>query len=146
MKNKNDLLILAIGNPARGDDGLGPQFIDELKKINIESPHCEWDYQLGIEHSELFSKFKCVLIVDATKTGPGPFQFSSVVPSADTYFSSHVLLPENVVALTHQLYHTQLKVYLLAIKGESFELSEHLSAPARSNLLQAIDWYSSCFT
>ena len=140
MNGQNDLLILAIGNPARGDDGLGPQFLCELKKQNIESPHFRWSYQLNIEDAEQFSHFKKILIVDAQKDGDLPFNFETVLPSETCHFSSHILLPQNVLALTVYLYNKQPEVYLLAITGSDFHFSEQLSTLAHANLLQAVNY------
>ncbi|OFZ15704.1 MAG: hypothetical protein A2X86_17580 [Bdellovibrionales bacterium GWA2_49_15] len=140
MKSIPNLLVIAIGNPARGDDGLGPRLIEELKTHKLESPNFLWVYQLAIEHAELFSKFPTVIIVDAARRGPGPFQFIPVLPSQDTYFSSHVLRPENVVALTQLLYQARPKVFLLAIRGESFELSEKLSQAAETHLAHSFNF------
>ncbi|MBI2522351.1 MAG: hydrogenase maturation protease [Bdellovibrio sp.] len=145
MNDINDLLIQAIGNPARGDDGLGPRFIEELSKRAMLATHTQWDYQLSIEHAELFSKYKRVLIVDASKSGNGPFQFSTVLAGQNTYISSHILLPQNILALTQLLYHAYPQVYLLAIKGEIFNLSENLSKVAEFNLYETMRFVQTTF-
>ncbi len=140
MKKENELLILAVGNPSRGDDGLGPQFISELKKRNIESQHYSWIYQLSIEHAENFAQFNTVLIVDAKKGGDSPFTFERISASEDCHFSTHILLPQNILSLTRYLYQANPNVYLLAIAGQDFDLSENLGHTAKINLAHAVNF------
>jgi len=136
MKPINKLLLLAIGNPARGDDGLGPCLIQELAKMGHESEHIFWVYQLAIEHAELFTRYKKIIIIDALKEGDQAFQFDIIRPgnAAKSDFSSHILLPSTVLKLTHQLYDAWPEAYLLGIRGHEFSLTENLSLAARKNL------------
>lgn len=134
----NEPLIIAIGNDARGDDGLGWRFADRIAKDS--GLDVEFRYQLQIEDAELIARHRRVLFVDAcVEPCAGGFSIGRVEPSDAPGLSTHRLAPETVVSLAGSLYNARLDAFLLRIDGERFELGEPLSANAERNLESAIE-------
>jgi len=135
IERRAPILVLAVGNPSRGDDALGPLLAERIE--SAASPHVEviTAFQLQIENALDLEGRSQVFFVDAgTGTAP-PFELHSIEPADEFLHSSHALTPQTVLA-------TYVKVkgeppppsMLLCIRGESFELGEPLSAGAAANL------------
>ena len=133
------ILLLACGNLSRGDDALGPLLLEyvgahcDLSRIELLN-----DYQLQIEHALDLENRKLVLFVDASVSCAGPFELTELEPLLDSTHTTHAMSPAAVMAV----YRTVKKrppppCFLLAIKGESFELGEGLSGDAGNHLQQA---------
>lgn len=133
------LLIYAIGNEGRQDDGLAHEFIDLLP------PSEEYDivqnYQLNVEDAELIHQYHHVLFVDAAVNQKEPFKVSFPQPKPNAGFTTHGLSIEGIMAMSENLFGRLPKVSLLAIKGEEFELEIGLSTEAKKNLSLANEWF-----
>ena len=142
-------LVFAWGNPSRGDDALGPAFIERLEALAASHP--EWqrfegltDFQLQIEHALDLRHRTRVLFVDASINCSAPFAVSTIAPARDLSFSSHALSPQAVLQVYRDLVNDEPPpAQLLAIRGERFELGEGLSAAALSHLDAALAWTAS---
>jgi len=139
-------LILAAGNPSRGDDALGPEFIRLIKnKKSKVMNYCDTllEFQLQIENIIDLENYRQILFVDADVSLRYPFKVRTLIPEKDTSYSSHALSPE---ALLFTFQETLGKVppstYALSIRGYDFELGEKISQKAKSNLLQAVGKFS----
>jgi len=138
------LLVLGWGNPSRGDDALGPELVRRLEALALE--RSEWrdyefltDFQLNPEHAMDLAQRDLVLFADASVEAQAPFSFSRLQPVQDRSFTSHALSPSAVLAVYHQVYGSEPPdAYLLAIRGETFELGEPMSAAARRHLEAAL--------
>lgn len=146
MKNQlpNRLLVLAYGNPGRGDDGLGPQLLtllqgcaQDFKAVPIDFI---LDFQLQIEHVLDLQTHHLVLFMDAQypsamSSGVG---FKRVVAAKDDSTSTHHLSPAALLTVYQQaLHHPAPPAFLLTIPGQAFELGQALSQPARCHLVRA---------
>ena len=59
-------LVFAWGNPSRGDDALGPCFLEALEAMAPDATELLTDFQLQVEHSlDLVGRQK-ILFVDAS--------------------------------------------------------------------------------
>ncbi len=140
------LLILAVGNPSRGDDALGPLFLERLAKLldqcgNWDDVELLADFQLQIEHAVDLEGRALVLFVDASVSGPPPFQFTRLQPGRDASYTSHALSPAAVLHVYRQINHVlPPPAFQLAIRGERFELGEPLSAVAEAHLAAALEF------
>ncbi|MFA7270138.1 MAG: hydrogenase maturation protease [Sterolibacterium sp.] len=138
---KPPILIFAWGNPSRGDDALGPLFVEGIEAMNHPAVECQTDFQLQVEHALDLHGRERVLFVDASLTAAAPFSFSPIFPDKDASFTTHAMTPQ---AILHT--YTQLEScppppsWLLAIRGESFELGEPVCPAAKLNLAAAIIW------
>lgn len=139
-----DLLILAVGNPSRGDDALGPLFLERLAALREQFG--DWDdvelltdFQLQIEHTVDLENRALVLFVDASVSGPAPFHFTRLQAVRDASYTSHALSPAAVLHVYQQINHAPPPpAFQLAIRGERFELGEPLSSVAEANLVAAL--------
>lgn len=139
-------LIFAWGNPSRGDDAIGPLFIERLQAQ--AGGHPEWgefdcltDFQLQIEHALDLTGRERVLFVDASVSCAAPFEVSLLAPGRDRSFTSHAMSPGALLQVYRELHGEEPPTsQLLAIRGKRFELGEALSAEAESHLQAALAW------
>jgi hydrogenase maturation protease len=136
------LLVLGWGNPSRGDDALGPLFVERLSATTGDAG-VEWltDYQLQIEHAlDLVGRAR-VLFVDASLTCAPPFEVSPLRPARDASFTSHALSPAAVMQVYLDIHGREPPpCTLLAIRGHAFELGAPLAEAAHESLEQALRW------
>ena len=129
-------LIFAWGNPSRGDDALGPLFLDGLAVL--ASAQQGWqgyesltDFQLQIEHALDLQDRPRLLFVDASIDCAAPFAVSTIQAAHDASFSSHSLSPQALLQVYRDLEGKDPPpAQLLAIRGERFELGERLRGAA----------------
>ena len=146
------LLILAVGNPSRGDDALGPLFLERLAALREQrddgnAVELLTDFQLQIEHAVDLENRALALFVDASMSCPPPFQFTRLQPMRDISYTSHALSPAAVLHVYRQINHTSPPpAFQLAIRGEHFELGESLSATAEAHLAAALTFASRLLT
>lgn len=132
------VLIFAYGNPSRGDDALGPALLERVEALDIPGVELLTDFQLQVEHAADLAGRQVVLFADADVSCPAPYAFTRLAPQRDTSYSTHEMSPAAVLEVYRELYGDPPPAYLLAIRGESFELGEPLSTGARANLEAAI--------
>jgi len=139
------LVVLAWGNPSRGDDALGPEFLRLAAAIDVAAAHrVEFvtDFQLQPEHCTDLVGRDLALFVDASVAAPPPFAFGSVAPARDHSFTSHAMSPGALLAAYGDAFGlSPPPAFLLAIRGERCELGEPIGASARENLRQALELY-----
>lgn len=139
-------LIFGWGNPSRGDDALGPMFVESLQRL--AQLHPEWgqigfqtDFQLQIEHALDLRGHSRVLFVDASAACPAPFSVQSLFPTKDSSYTTHSMTPQAVLhAYSGLEEEPPPPAWLLAIRGERFELGEDPSYSAERHLQAALSW------
>ncbi len=134
-------LVFGWGNASRGDDALGPLFVEQLHALALPGVECLDDYQLQPEHALDLIGRERVLFVDASLCSPAPFEATTLAPRRDASFSSHAMSP---AALLQAYIDVQgvapPPATLLAIRGERFDLGEPMSEAALVNLQAALAW------
>lgn len=146
------MLILAVGNPSRGDDALGPLFLERLAELREQ--RSDWnevelltDFQLQIEHAVDLENRALALFVDASVSCPPPFQFTRLQPARDVSYTSHALSPAAVLHVYQQINRVPPPpAFQLAIRGERFELGEPLSTAAEAHLAAALTFATQLLT
>lgn len=143
-------LIFGWGNPSRGDDALGPLFVEHFTALAARHPEwgevdCLTDFQLQVEHALDMQGRRRVLFVDASLDAPASCSLTKIEAARDASFTTHAMSPQAVLKVYADIDEGAAPpCWLLAIRGESFELGEALGAAARENLktaLQAaVDW------
>lgn len=141
-------LILAWGNPARGDDGLGPAIAGLVDALAIPEVTVHSDYQLQIEDAETIARHDRVIFVDADRTGTEPFSCRRLTPSTHGLsFTSHSVSPGALLELTRRLFERAPEAWLIGIRSYDFDqFEEKLSAGARTNLEAAADFMRRALT
>jgi hydrogenase maturation protein HypF len=136
--------VLAVGNPSRGDDALGPLFIERLGdalRAEIAAGEVELltDFQLQIEHALDVADRARVVFVDASLDAAAPFTFEPVTAARDPRATSHAMSPSAVLAAMASIGCAAPRAAsVLAIRGERFELGEGLSSVAAAHLDAAL--------
>ncbi|KJV05905.1 hydrogenase maturation protease [Methylocucumis oryzae] len=134
------VLVLAVGNPSRGDDALGPLLLEKLESglPALDSIELLTDFQLQIEHAMDLQNRSLVLFVDASVAVEQAFSLEALSPERDDSFTSHAMTPAAVLAVYQMVYHEPPPPsFLLSIRGEAFELGAELSALAVGYLEEA---------
>lgn len=136
------LLVFGWGNPSRGDDALGPLFVERIAARNFPGVDCLTDFQLQVEHALDLAGRRRVLFVDASLTAAAPFEISQLAPARDARISTHAVTPETVIQVYVELHaHAPPACTLLALHGIEFELGAGLSPAAQHALDSACDWF-----
>jgi hydrogenase maturation protease len=123
------VLIVAYGNPLRGDDGIGWIVADKLRQ-KLASPQVEilQLQQLLPEVGESISRAETVIFVDASCTGePGDVRCEQVTAPAEKVQFSHQLSPAEVLGLAGEIYGARPRAFCVTITGECFDHGEGLS-------------------
>ncbi len=133
------VLVYGYGNPARGDDGLGPALAAALEDLDLPGTTVESGYQLVIEDAVALSEHDAVIFVDADLSAPEPFRFDRVRPQRQLSFSTHSVTPGMLLALADDLFAKKVPGYILGIRGYEFDVFlESLSRRAEKNLERAL--------
>jgi hydrogenase maturation protein HypF len=140
------LLVIGIGNPSRGDDALGPAFVERASLAlagDVDAGKVELltDYQLQIEHALDLAGRRRVVFVDASVRATPPFEVSRVLPRRDASHTSHALSPAAVLEAHRDVVGEPPEAWALAIRGERFELGEPLSMTASAHLDAALAFF-----
>ncbi|MGQ9662082.1 MAG: hydrogenase maturation protease [Kiritimatiellia bacterium] len=137
------VLVIAYGNPARKDDGLGPALADALEKLKLPNLTLTTNYQLNVEDALTVAEHDVAIFADAAVVGREPYSFSRLEPvkAITPGYTSHTLEPADVLALARMLFGASAVCYTLAIRGYEFdEFGEELSPRAANNLAAALSF------
>ncbi|MCC6922462.1 MAG: hydrogenase maturation protease [Nitrosomonas sp.] len=135
------LLIFGYGNPGRGDDAIGPLFVEQVSRWNREEISYLSDMQLLVEHVTDLHAHNEVIVVDADMTCIEPFEFLPIVAFKDESCTSHTLTPAGLLYVYQQIYQCDSPTtFLLRIRGYNFSLGEVLSEKAACNLNTAVQF------
>jgi hydrogenase maturation protease len=138
---QGQVLIFAWGNPSRGDDALGPEFLRRIEPLAGKGVELLTDFQLQVEHAVDIARRELVLFVDASTSCPPPFALSRVGTQRHMSFTTHAMSPSAVLYVYRAVTGREPPPsYLLAIRGSRFELGEELSASAREHLEAALEF------
>jgi hydrogenase maturation protease len=136
------MLVLGYGNPGRGDDGLGPRIAEAVDGLGLPGVCADADYQLQVEDSVALAEADVAVFVDASREGADGFRVLSLEPRRRTRFSSHMLDPEALLAITRQSFGSSPRAWLVAVRGHGFDLSETFTERARENYRAALTYVS----
>ena len=133
------VLVLAVGNPLRSDDGLAWRAADELRS---GSSHSEIEilkvHQLTPELAEDVSRAALAIFVDAAAAviEPGTLTCEQVVASDEECAASHSFTPAALLQLAATLYNASPAAFLVSMAGKSFEHGNSLSPEVEQALPQ----------
>ena len=75
------VLVLGLGNPLRGDDGVGPRVVEELTRRGLPDGVMTLDVRTGgLDLLHTLEGWKRVVAVDAADVGREPGQFVRFTP------------------------------------------------------------------
>ncbi len=140
------VLVIAYGNPLRGDDCLAWRAADALvKKLappQVEVFRC---HQLVPELADKMAQFETVIFVDAAIAAkgaqPGDVRVEEIHPQ-DTLAAavrfSHQLSPATLLSMAALLYGAMPQAYVATITGESFEPGVSVSSAVERALPELV--------
>ena len=134
-------VVIGIGNPLRGDDGLGPAVAESVsrapwaRKATVITCH-----QLVPELTEPLSGADLAVFIDARANGqPGTIVCETVEPSRrPPAGTSHHFGPSLLLAAVQQLCGRCPRAFAVSLCGESFGYDERLSAPVTRALPRVV--------
>ena len=123
-------LIIGIGNPLRGDDGLGWVVAEQLSRDCDMGCDIQTVYQLTPELAQWMAAVNLVVMIDASYEGePGELRMRplplSALPGA---VGAHYTTPEELAALTAAVYGRCPPIVVVSLTGANFSIGEHLSS------------------
>lgn len=133
------VVVLACGNPSRGDDALGPALVKRLEAWKDRHParpvEVVEDFQFQVEHALDLQGRDLAIFIDATVDAPTPVTFTRLVPAATMSLSTHSLSPAAVLQALETIDPgPKPRAYTLAVRGARFEMGQGLSPEAATNL------------
>ena len=147
MSGRAPVLVLAVGNPSRGDDALGPELAARVEAAALPGVEVITEFQLQVENALDLEGRERVVFVDAGTGTPGPFELRRVSPAAEFLHTSHAISPEAVLATYERVTGKEPpEAWVLCVRGEAFELGEGLSRAAAANLEAAWQALGTLFT
>jgi hydrogenase maturation protease len=133
-RHRHSHLVIGIGNPLRGDDGIGALLAEQVSGRSV--------HQLTPELAAELAELEAVLFIDAWLAPPGAAPELIPIAPAAAAADSHQLDPAQLLAISQVLYGHAPAVHLLRVPAYAFEhgttLSPGLQAalPAAQALLQ----------
>jgi len=140
-------IILACGNPLRGDDGVAPQIARNLEPDAGPGTEVLCVHQWTPELAESLSKSELAIFVDASAAiAAGEIYLQEIsARSEKAGVTTHSLNPRRLLALARELYQKEPeRAFLLTVGGASFEYGAQLSdvvrraVPAACNQVKAL--------
>ncbi len=120
------VVVLAWGNEARGDDGIGPALAAHVAERWPDVALIA-DDQLQIEHALELKDRTLALFVDAGRDTPRPYRFYETAARPGLGPSSHALSPESLLDVCRRIGVQPPPAFVLCIPGERWGLGETLS-------------------
>jgi len=134
VSRRAPVLVLAVGNPSRGDDAIGPALAGRLEALAMPQIEVITDYQLQVEHALEIEGRERVIFVDAGAGTPAPFELRRVGPSTGFAHTTHALAPAGVLDTYERVIGAlTADAWLLCVRGDAFELGEGLTGAAEAN-------------
>ncbi|MBI5263625.1 MAG: hydrogenase maturation protease [Bradyrhizobium sp.] len=128
-----NVVVLAWGNEARGDDGIGPALAAHVE-AHWPAAALVVDDQLQIEHALDLKDRSLALFIDAGHGTPAPYRFYETSARSGLTHTSHALPPESVLDVARQIGVSAPPSFVLCIPGERWGLGESLSEAAEERL------------
>jgi len=128
------VLVLGLGNPLRGDDGVGPRMVEELTRRGLPEGVTALDGETGgLDLLQVLERWKRVVVIDAADVGREPGQFVRFTPdqvwlarAADRFSLHHAGLSE-VLALANALGRVLPEMVIFGVQPAEVGWGEGLS-------------------
>lgn len=139
------ILAVALGNPIRGDDGVGlaigralARSLPELELV--ESFELIESMEALPEHAEEVARARRGVFLDASIEGtPGEVRLAAIGPRAPQEALLHAMTPEDVLGLCRALHGRAPPAALVTVAGRDFSYVERLSPEVAAALETARD-------
>ena len=138
--------VIGLGNPLRGDDGVGPRVVNELRRRGLPTDVTVIDGgNAGLDLLDELEKWERVVIVDAAELGLEPGQFArftlAEIKLRDDRFSSHSAGLGEVLLLANVLGRRVPEIVIFGVQpaeigwGEGLSQAVEAAIPALSDAI-----------
>jgi hydrogenase maturation protease len=142
---ENKFTIIGVGNPYRGDDGVGPQIAEVLKSKGLPNVEVILASGEGVALMQSMDFKDFVLLFDAVHSGAAAgtiFRFDAnkePIPSKFFNYSTHAFSVAEAVELARALSCLPKRLIVFGIEGEKFEPGAGLSSSVERALHQVVE-------
>lgn len=143
------LLVYGLGNPDRGDDGIGHYCVEKIL-TTAKFLQLPWFiegrsiFHLTIDELETAAKYSNIFVIDASMDVTlTDFTWMQIQPSACQQFTTHLLMPEEFLYSLIQLFGSCPTMYLISIRGYFWGMSPSLTFQAKANADSAMAFFFS---
>jgi len=146
MARHPSVLVLGLGNPLRGDDGVGPRLVEELTRRRLPEGVMALDGGTGgLDLLQVLEGWQRVVVVDAADVGREPGQFVRFTPdqarlaqAAERFSLHHAGLGE-VLALANALGRALPHMVIFGVQPAEVGWREGLSPAVETALSALVD-------
>ncbi len=128
-------IVICLGNPLMGDDGLGIVAAEKLMKLGFKDVVCTPDVTSLIDK---LSEVDAAIVIDAVDWGgePGSIIKAKLEELKDKSIRlSHSISPIELIELMRRLISKPIEVFIVGVQPQSIELRKGLTPPVE----QAVD-------
>ena len=132
-------LVLGLGNPLRGDDGVGPRIIEELTRQGLPEGVTALDVgNAGLDLLNILEGWERAVIVDAAEMGREPGRFVRFTPDearltqAGDHVSLHNAGLSEALALANALGRTLPELVIFGVQPAEVDWKAELSSPVEA--------------
>jgi hydrogenase maturation protease len=142
--NQGDMLIIGVGNPDRGDDGVGLAVADALSDAYLDRVSIRHISGNCLVLLDLWSQAERVIIIDAVHSGGKPGAIYRLDAHQQTLSqpmfgnSTHAFGVANAVELARSLRQLPPHLIIYGIEGHQFETGAPLSAEVAQALPEVV--------
>jgi hydrogenase maturation protease len=140
------VLVIGLGNPLRGDDGVGPCIIEELTRHGLPKEVTALDAGAGgLDLLRMLEGWKQAIIVDAADIGKEPGQFICFTPDEAHFvgtegtFSLHDAGMAEALALADALGQPLPEMVIFGVQPARVDWGEGLSPAMEAALPVLVD-------
>lgn len=151
MKCKGALLI-GVGNPYRGDDGVGPWVVERLEGLVQRGVDVRCASGEGVALMDLWHAAEHVIVVDAVRSGArvgSIFRFEAhqqAVPAKFFHYSTHDFSLAEAVEMARTLGQLPPRMLVYGIEGKDFRTGRGLSSAVREAARKVVSHVLADFT
>ncbi len=137
-------LIVGLGNPLRGDDGIGPRVVEELLQRELpDNVEVVDGGSGGLDLLQLLENREQAVVIDAARMGRDPGQFTRFTPEevhlSPRSFSPHHASLVEVMTLAHALGLSLPQIIVFGVQPAKMDWGEGLSPNVENALPELID-------
>ena len=133
VQNKHLILIICIGNPYRGDDGVGLRIAQDIKKKSPDYVNVIEQSGEGISLMDSWKDSDAVILIDAVHSGAQPGTIhrfdvhTQTIPTKFFHYSTHAFGIAEAIELARTLKQLPPHLIVYGIEGKCFEAGIGLS-------------------
>ncbi len=131
--------VVGVGNPLRGDDGVGNLVCQHLENKNLRDVDIIRVHQLDLVMAEKLSLYDVVIFVDASISGQTGTHIKAVDTETEPVSLSHHVNIPVIAGLCKKLYSSKTRFYYCAIEATSFEPGNLISPTTWINMEKAVE-------